>query len=69
MLKKRKRAESEESKKNGAEGEEEDEEGTQNSGRGVFRQLDKTDKDMVNVEFELVTPSEAYYHSVRALLT
>ena len=24
---------------------------------------------MVDVEFELVVPSEAYYHSVRALLT
>lgn len=55
ILKKRNRQDSEESKQG-------------ETPQGVFRMLEKSDKDMVNVEFELVSPSEAYYHSVRALL-
>ena len=53
MLKKRKRLESEESKGNAY-------------GDNLFTVNHKGEQ--IDVEFELVQPSEAYYHSVRALL-
>jgi len=47
---------------------EEEEEEEEEEQRNLFRP-DKKKSKVIDVEFELVLPSEAYYHSVRALLS
>jgi hypothetical protein len=49
--------------------EEDDEEDLEMEQQNIFKPDQKSGKSkVIDIEFELVLPSEAYYHSVRALL-
>ena len=60
--------EDEESKHDGLQRDEDNIESESEAGIDLFNTTSKGGKDDVDVEFELVIPHEAYYHSVRAHL-